>query len=90
MLLTLPGHIYVMMPCMRRTTIFLSEPLHERLREEAFRSRVSLAQLIRSRIEGQAAKRKARKPKQDPLLAVAGICSGPVLSRRIDEELYGL
>ena len=79
-----------MMLLMRRTTIFLPEELHERLRREAFRSRVSMASLIRSRLEERAFKRKARKLK-DPLLEVAGIYKGPVrLAKDIDKELYGI
>ena len=36
---------------MRRTTIFLPDELHERLRQEAFRSRLSMAEVIRLRLE---------------------------------------
>ena len=72
---------------MKRTTIFLPDELHERLRQEAFREHLSMAQVIRMRLEHPLGRRK--KPKADPLLKVAGICSGPVLSERIDEELYG-
>jgi len=71
---------------MKRTTIFLPDELHEQLRQEAFRSRLSMAQVIRMRLETP----KSRpKPRQDPLLKVAGVCRGPILSERIDEELYG-
>ncbi len=73
---------------MKRTTIFLPDELHERLRQEAFRSRLSMAEVIRMRLETPTSRRK-RKPKTDPLLRVAGICRGPVFSERIDEELYG-
>jgi hypothetical protein len=76
---------------MRRTTIFLPEELHERLRREAFRSRVSMASLIRSRLDVGASKKKARKHEIDPILAVAGICHGPGTSSwDIDRELYGI
>ncbi len=76
---------------MRRTTIFLPEELHERLRREAFRSRVSMASLIRDRLEGRWTVAKRRKPKLDPILAVAGIChgKGPLLTKDIDKHLYG-
>jgi len=72
---------------MKRTTLFLPDELHEQLRQEAFRSRMSMAQIIRMRLENPVSRQK--KPRVDPLLKVAGICRGPVLSERIDEELYG-
>lgn len=72
---------------MKRTTIFLPDELHERLRQEAFRDRLSMAQVIRMRLEGPGLHPK--KPKGDPLMKVAGICRGPILSERIDEEIYG-
>ena len=71
---------------MKRTTLFLPDELHEQLRQEAFRSRVSMAQIIRMRLEHPVP--RAKKTKLDPLLKVAGICRGPILSERIDEELY--
>ncbi|HKW96296.1 MAG TPA: hypothetical protein VJN43_01120 [Bryobacteraceae bacterium] len=74
---------------MRRTTIFLPDELHDELRQDAFRSRVSMAQLIRLRLERKGSAAKKRRPKQDPLLKVAGVCGGPIMSERIDEELYG-
>jgi hypothetical protein len=74
---------------MKRTTIFLPDELHEQLRQEAFHSRLSMAQIIRLRLETPAPRTSKSKPKADPLLKVAGICGGPLLSERIDEELYG-
>jgi hypothetical protein len=74
---------------MKRTTIFLPDELHERLRQEAFRSRMSMAQIIRLRLEIPVSQPKRHKRKVDPLLRVAGICRGPLLSERIDEHLYG-
>jgi len=74
---------------MKRTTIFLPDELHEQLREEAFRNRLSMAQIIRMRLENPVSRPKKQKTKVDPLLKVAGICRGPILSERIDEELYG-
>jgi len=78
---------------MKRTTIFLPEDLHEELRKEAFRARVSMAQLIRARLElGRAARRRGRRSKDplldDPLLKVAGIIHDGTLTRNLDEELY--
>ena len=69
---------------MKRTTLFLPDALHERLREEAFRSRISLTELIRSHLES------ATKPRLDPLFRVAGLCDGPPISASVDEELYGI
>jgi hypothetical protein len=74
---------------MKRTTIFLPDELHKRLRQEAFRSRSSMAQIIRMRLEHAASGPKKTSRKTDPLLKVAGICRGPLWSERIDEELYG-
>jgi hypothetical protein len=74
---------------MTRATIFLPDDLREQLRQEAFRSRLSMAQIIRLRLERPTPSPKKQKPKTDPLLKVAGICRVPRLSERIDEELYG-
>lgn len=73
----------------KRTTIFLPDTLHERLRSEAFQLRVSMAELIRMRLEPPQHKRRD----SDPLTAVEGILeSGSrqgLLSEGIDEALYG-
>lgn len=73
---------------MRRTTIFLPDDLHEQLRRDAFRSKLSMAELIRAKLRESAAGRK-RRPSRDPILKVAGICAGPVLSSDIDDAIYG-
>ncbi len=76
---------------MKRTTIFLPDELHERLRREAFRNRVSMAKLIRSRIEGGRTTRKqTRLTREDPLLKAAGIFHDGKLTEGIDEALYGI
>lgn len=72
---------------MRRTTISLSGELHEELRREASRARLSIAEVIRLRIQMPAKTPGKRKVVADPLLKVAGICSGPVISANIDDEL---
>lgn len=74
---------------MRRTTIFLPEDLHENLRQEAFGARVSMAALIRSKLQAKASARP-RRPQTDPLLEVAGLVSDGHLTTAIDEELYGI
>jgi hypothetical protein len=74
---------------MKRTTIFLPDELHEELRGEAFRTRLSMAEVIRLRIQGRAKTAGKRTAVADPLLKVAGICSGAVISADIDEQLYG-
>jgi hypothetical protein len=74
---------------MKRTTIFLPDELHERLRKEAFRAKISMAELIRTRLT--RSKRRAKwTAANDPIMKVAGICSGPVFSDEIDEKLYGI
>lgn len=75
---------------MKRTTIFLPADLHDQLRRDAFRAKVSMAELIRSRLRSAAAGPQALRHRKDPILMVAGICSGPVLSSGIDESLYGI
>jgi hypothetical protein len=75
---------------MKRTTIFLPDELHERLRQEAFGARLSMAEVIRLRLERRTSRSKKRRPATDPLLKAAGVCRGPQLSERIDEELYGI
>ena len=76
---------------MKRTTIFLPEDLHELLRREAFRSRLSMAELIRSRLENRSSSPKKRKRRIDALGKVVGICTGRQdLTKDIDKELYGI
>jgi len=78
---------------MLRTTIFLPDELHDELRDEAFRARLSMAAVIRLRIQapvnapGRAPSK--RKAVADPLLQAAGICRGAVISANIDDALYG-
>jgi hypothetical protein len=74
---------------MRRTTIFLPDDLHEQLRKDAFRAKTSMAEVIRARLRGPIAPPRRRGSSQDPILKVAGVCSGPVLSSGIDDHLYG-
>lgn len=74
---------------MKRTTIFLPDELHEELRGEAFRERLSMAEVIRLRIQAPAKAPAKHKAIGDPLLKVAGICGGAVMSANIDDELYG-
>ena len=74
---------------MKRTTVFLPDDLHERLRREAFQTKVSMASLIRTKLEVRPVLKRPKRSK-DPLLRVAGIYRGPVISNNIDEELYGI
>ena len=73
----------------KRTTIFLPDELHEELRQDAFRKRISMAEVIRLRVQKPA--RGGTKPSAaaDPLLRAAGACRGAVMSANIDSELYG-
>ena len=77
------------MELVKRTTIFLPEQLHEQLREEAFRRRLSMAELIRSKLRKRGGVRSRAKSKVDPLLEVTGIGSDGELTVGIDEALYG-
>lgn len=74
---------------MRRTTIFLPDELHEQLRRDAFRAKTSMAELIRARLQRSPDQPRKHAHTKDPILKVAGICSGPVLSDDIDEAIYG-
>ncbi len=77
------------MELVKRTTIFLPEELHEQLREEAFRRRLSMAELIRSKLQKRGSARGRTKSKVDPLLEVTGIGNDGELTVGIDEALYG-
>lgn len=74
----------------RRTTIFLPDELHERLRREAFASHVSMAELIRSRLEIRASHRLggSKTLPANPLSKVEGIVRDGRLSQGIDAALY--
>ena len=74
---------------MRRTTVFLPDELHEQLRLDAFRAKISMAELIRAKLRRSIGRPRRRASSQDPILKVAGVCGGPVLSSDIDEALYG-
>ena len=75
---------------MKRTTIVLPDDLHEQLRREAFHNRVSMAELIRSRLERGQRSLKTRRWRTDPLREVEGIGSDGKLAEGIDEALYGI
>jgi len=74
----------------KRTTIVLPDDLHEELRQEAFRRRLSLAALIRSRLEPRRTSRRRLRPLKDPLREVEGIGSDGRLTKGIDRALYGI
>jgi hypothetical protein len=74
---------------MKRTTVFLPDDLHERLRKESRRSRTSNAELIRSRLERTYRPSKHSRAGIDPLADVEGIVHDGKLSIRIDQTLYG-
>jgi hypothetical protein len=69
---------------MGRTTISLPDEIHERLRRDASRGCISMAELIRQRLRSPAD--RAPKPRKgaDPMLKVAGICRGNLLSENLD------
>jgi hypothetical protein len=72
---------------MKRTTVFLPDALHENLRQEAFRTRVSMAEIIRLRLERGA--HPPGKPQRDPLAKAEGVVRHGRLSQDIDEAVYG-
>lgn len=74
---------------MKRTTIYLPEELHERLRQQAFRQNISMAELIRMRIESPE-NESTTLGEEDPLLAVSGIISDGTLTENLDRDLYEL
>jgi hypothetical protein len=74
---------------MKRISVSLPNGLHHRFRQEASRARLSMSGLVRSRLASTASDPRKALSNVDPLLKVAGICQGPLLSDLIDEELYG-
>jgi hypothetical protein len=63
----------------------LPEEVHARLREEAHHAHLSMADLIRRKLETK----EAPDPEEpDPLLEVAGIGSDGTLCDNLDEDLY--
>jgi hypothetical protein len=78
---------------MNRTTIILPEAMHEELRMEAFHKHLSMATVIRMRLENNrpAAPIASAYPAVDPILAIAGLApsAGPLLTDNLDSDLYG-
>jgi hypothetical protein len=72
--------------CVQRTTVFLPEPPHENLRQEAFRRRLSMAETFRLRLALGA--RRAGQPPRDPLAKVEGAVRHGRLNQDIDGALY--
>ena len=73
---------------MKRTTIFLSDEMHEELRQDAHRRRISLAELVRLRLGDTRPRPQFSGP--DPLEEVIGIASVGGLTDNIDRDLYGI
>ena len=48
-----------------------------------------MAEIIRVKLRRPLEQPRKRAPRQDPILKVAGVCRGPVLSDDIDNALYG-
>jgi hypothetical protein len=74
---------------MKRFTTRLPDELHKRLSQEAIRNGISLAELIRRRLEPRNRGKRQNRPVRDPLDEVVGTISSGRLSEGIDEELYG-
>ena len=75
---------------MKRITVSLPDEVYEQLCREALRSHSTISSIIRSRLENASRAKKRFTSRRDPLLSVAGICRGPVISKSVDDELYGL
>jgi hypothetical protein len=73
----------------KRTTVFLPDELHQQLRLDAFRSRISMAELIRNRLRDSGGPSGRPSSRKDPILKVAGVCRGAAFSSDIDDALYG-
>lgn len=48
-----------------------------------------MAELIRARLRRFDGQPQTDRRRQDPILKVAGVCRGPILSQGIDEVLHG-
>jgi hypothetical protein len=55
---------------------------------EALHAKISMAELVRRRLQPRTVKPIRNRALMDPILKVAGVCCGPVLSGDIDKELY--
>jgi hypothetical protein len=78
---------------MKRTTIFLKEEVHARLRQEAHKANLSMAELIRRKLDvadSAADVADWKPPKPNPLRELAGMWSDGTLTANLDEELYDL
>ena len=73
----------------RWTTIFLSDEVHEQRQREAFVAKTSMAELIRARLRPSVNRPRRRRAPEDPILKVACVCRGPVLSSENGEPLCG-
>jgi hypothetical protein len=71
----------------KRTTVFLPDALHENLRQAAFRARVSMAEIIRLRLERGT--HPSGKPQRDPLAKAEGAVRHGRLSQDLDGAIYG-
>jgi hypothetical protein len=73
---------------MNRTTLVLPNHLYEELRREAFDKHMSLAAVIRMRLEYRPPAATTPAEAQDPLLAIAGLADSGTLTANLDAELY--
>ncbi|MCX6591264.1 MAG: ribbon-helix-helix domain-containing protein [Acidobacteria bacterium] len=73
---------------MKRVSILLSEELHEQLKQEAQRRRVSFAEMVRIRLAASSPRPQFSEP--HPMEEVIGIASVGGLTDNIDRDLYGI
>ena len=52
-------------------------------------TKTSMAELIRARLRRPASRPRRRAPTEGPILKLAGVCRGPILSNGIDDSLFG-
>ena len=73
---------------MIRTQIYFTEEQYNLLKQTAVKSKVTMAEIIRTAVEGYLNKRTAE---EEPLLKIIGIgeSGDPNASLHIDEVLYG-
>ena len=70
----------------------MPEVMHEELRMEAFHKHLSMATVIRMRLERRPEPTGASAiPAIDPILAIAGLAPGSeaLLTTNLDDDLYG-
>lgn len=78
------------MPNLKRKQIYLDEETDRILKRLAFSTRISEAEHIRRAVKAYLSKQKVKKPKEDPLLKMIGLCDKPdgPTNASIDHDKY--